>query len=289
MIPTEYERVSIWIQFLNEAELRKEVLRPLLVAQGYREVFESHGTTELGKDFVAWEEDAFGLRRNIAIVAKAKALTGDAVQVEVFRQVLQAFNAPFSDPITASHQYVQAVWVITNQRVKSATRDNIFALFDEKFRGRMEILDLDELTQRWMKYFPLGVYGQLARTQELLSGLESRFDVEIQVSESEQTYSFRERASDPLSDEERSFSGRIEIPDTPEGRDLMETIQESFRSGSPVDIPGEYVRLELPQPISDLSRQLGMQFGEGLGKFPYWSNRGRDEIPNPHRTHTRYW
>jgi hypothetical protein len=67
---------------MDEATLRTHVLIPLLREMGYQDVFEYHGGAgEQGKDIVCWKPEDLGSRENLAIVAKASQMTGQAKSV----------------------------------------------------------------------------------------------------------------------------------------------------------------------------------------------------------------
>lgn len=74
------------VRKMKEAELRKEVLLPLLQAMGYQHVFEHHGSRELGKDFICWKHDELGSRKNLALVVKAVPLSGQAKKLVAQRR-----------------------------------------------------------------------------------------------------------------------------------------------------------------------------------------------------------
>lgn len=82
------------LERLNEADLRQHVFIPLMEKMGLSGTFEWHGGPgELGKDIVCWKEDDLGSRRNTAIVAKARRISGKVSSAsEVAAQVNQAFS-----------------------------------------------------------------------------------------------------------------------------------------------------------------------------------------------------
>ena len=108
------------IRKMKEAELRKEVLLPLLQAMQYMDVVEYHGPHEEGKDIVCFWRDKLGYRKNLALVVKAVRLTGQAKSTrgslpEVLTQVQQCFGKAFIDPVTGEEQIVHECWIVSNQ------------------------------------------------------------------------------------------------------------------------------------------------------------------------------
>ena len=70
---------------LSEADLRREVLIPLFGAMGFRDVTELHGSSELGKDIVMWQEDLLRGRVTLAVVAKSVRISAGRVSSDVCR------------------------------------------------------------------------------------------------------------------------------------------------------------------------------------------------------------
>ena len=67
------------VEQMEEKELRRRVLIPLLRAMGYQDVYQYHGGSgEQGKDMVGLILDKLGGRLNLALVVKAKPITGKA-------------------------------------------------------------------------------------------------------------------------------------------------------------------------------------------------------------------
>src|SRR5579863_9192764 len=104
------------VEQMDEKELRKSVLIPLLRAMGYQDVYEYHGGAgEQGKDIVCWNITDLGNRANLAIVAKSKAITGKATVAkgtagEIQTQIQQCFGSPFTDPVTGENEDVNRCW-----------------------------------------------------------------------------------------------------------------------------------------------------------------------------------
>lgn len=100
------------VEQMIEDDLREEVLIPLLRSMGYRDVSKYHGgDNEKGKDVVCWSLGKLDNRINLALVVKAKPLSGKinvdkGTAGEVRGQVQQCFAKPFVDPITGEDQEV---------------------------------------------------------------------------------------------------------------------------------------------------------------------------------------
>jgi len=118
---------------------------------GYKDVFEHHGgSREIGKDIVAWELERSGGRRNLAIVAKAVKITGQAKSAkgsaaDVQTQVQQCFNQKFNDHLTNEEQSVHDVWVVSNKEISKEARAAISAAIPEYNRRYVRYIDRNEL------------------------------------------------------------------------------------------------------------------------------------------------
>jgi site-specific recombinase XerD len=112
-----------YFQRMNEADLRKEVLLPLLRAMGFKDVYEYHGGPgEKGKDIVCWKPDEVGNRENLALVVKATQITGKAqitkgTAGEVQTQIRQCFGSAYTDPISGGEEPIHRVWVVSNKTI----------------------------------------------------------------------------------------------------------------------------------------------------------------------------
>jgi hypothetical protein len=136
---------------LSEADLRKRVIIPLMEKMGFHGVNEWHGgARELGKDVIGWKESDFGSRTNIAVVAKAVRISGKHVH-EVTRQVRQALNTSFEDPVTHDIQQVHRVVGITNKGIPTDSVPGIRSDLSSEQNRHVELIDGNELWRRWTK------------------------------------------------------------------------------------------------------------------------------------------
>jgi hypothetical protein len=112
------------IEKLKEDSLCTEVLVPLFIAMGFRDVRYYHGgSQELGKDIIMWKEGAVGNRENYAVVVKAHRITGKTASgkgsvAEVRTQIEQCFGNPYKDPVNGSDQSVNICWVVSSHEIK---------------------------------------------------------------------------------------------------------------------------------------------------------------------------
>jgi len=255
---------------MKEDALRQQVIMPLMERMGYRDVFEWHGGAgELGKDIVGWKEDDFGNRQNTAIVAKAAKVSGTAKSAnEVTTQVRQAFNTKFDDPSTGEEQSVHFVWVVTNKPLGKEARRAIRADLLSERQGYVTFLDGNQLWSTWKKHFPVEVYQVLDDAQRHVEQTASSgYGIQVVLGSVGRPFAtiegdgrkvmLVERYPGQLEQEPVKLGGPFEFPDTPEARAKKDELRRAIATGSPVQIPGEYVqRLDFPDVISRMSEQL---------------------------------
>jgi hypothetical protein len=115
---------------LNENELRTQVLIPLFKAMGFQDVKHFHGgSLEKGKDIVMWETDKFRERMNYGVVAKATKIsgkvTGKSSASEVYMQIEQCLNSPYSDSVTLDDQRIHRCLVISSKEIGKEAHEAI--------------------------------------------------------------------------------------------------------------------------------------------------------------------
>ncbi len=116
------------ISSLNEQQLRRAVLIPLLSKMGYLEPVEHHHSNERGKDIVCKErDDKFEMSSFIALVVKtgdinASVSSPDSIFV-VINQVKQCFNEPYRDIYQLREVQIDKCFVVTSGRITSPVMD----------------------------------------------------------------------------------------------------------------------------------------------------------------------
>lgn len=264
---------------MNEADLRQHVIMPLMERMGYRGVHEWHGSVgELGKDVLGWKEGDFGDRTNVAVVAKAARISGATVH-EVTRQVRQALNTSFEDPITHEQQQVHTVWVVTNKEAPTDSRPGLFSDIDPSIHRHVRIIDGDELWRTWKQHFPVELFEALEEAQLRLANLDSDLKVEVSLTPLERRIAIAERYPGQLQDEPIEFSGSFQFPKTPEGKDKLEELQTAFATGATVRVPGEFVQLKFPEALQRLAEQVFGGLPEGPWSLEISSGKSDARVP----------
>jgi hypothetical protein len=117
----EPQRKAILLDGLDEAQLCKRVLIPLLRALGFRDVHYNNGPNERGKDVLGWKIDELDQPSWLAVVAKAVDISGAAggnnSVLTISTQIDQALNEGYAAPPIGRVIHIDRCWVITSGRI----------------------------------------------------------------------------------------------------------------------------------------------------------------------------
>lgn len=147
------------LRALSEAELRRDVLMPLLSLMGFHAPTERHGPMERGKDIICFDVDRLGNRFNLAIVAKCDDLTGSVSDSrgvrEVVYQVEQAFREPVRDLFGMREIDIEQVWIVTSGRVLPTAAEAVLGVMKAtNLHRRIRIISGENLVALIDRYFP---------------------------------------------------------------------------------------------------------------------------------------
>jgi len=115
------ERKLGLLKSLNEEQLCRRVIIPLLEAMGYLDVSYNNGPQERGKDIFCWKTDELGERESLAIMAKAGDVTGAASggnssAITIANQMRQLFFDPVVAPPAVRGVLMDRCWVVISGR-----------------------------------------------------------------------------------------------------------------------------------------------------------------------------
>ena len=135
---------KLYIQSLNESQLRTMILLPLLRRMGLDDIKEYHGGgAEKGKDIVCRYKDPLGELHYVGIVVKSTDIHGAVGKKgsasEVLFQVEQTLDEPFSDVYSLENIGIRECWVVTSGLIKNTAIESI--------RGKLGKSNLDKLTR----------------------------------------------------------------------------------------------------------------------------------------------
>jgi hypothetical protein len=247
------------LQQMDEASLRQVVIIPLMEKMGYGAVFEWHGGPgELGKDVVGWKANQLGNRRNTAVVAKVSRMSANNQLMDVATQVSQAFNTSFKDPSTGEDQRVHEVWIVTNKKLGKEARERLRAAVPSAFGPYIDVLDGNDLWRLMKKYFPIELHQLLDEAQHLLQRMRSPYSVTVHLSTESRgrTFTLEERQPWQPSGAAVSIQSVFKFPNTPEGRAKFEEFRSAMETGTEVELPGQYVNLQLPHDLDSVLTEL---------------------------------
>jgi hypothetical protein len=249
---------------MKEAEFREHFLKPLLTAMGFKDVYLYHGQSgELGKDIVCWKEDASGSRRNYAIVAKATRLSGRAAVAhntvgEVSTQVSQAFNMPFLNNVTGEEQYVHECWIVCNHVMTKEFVNAIRGALGRERNSNVKLIDGDKLWEWQERHISMqAIWNRLIEASRFI-GEHPHYTTEIALTETGPKITIKPRHAESLVESPLEMKGSLVFSDTPEDRALLQEVQRSFATGSPVTIPSTNIRsFQLPEMLKQF---VGKEF-----------------------------
>ncbi len=215
------------LQQMEEPELRV-FLRELLRAMKYQDVMIYHGgPDEQGKDLVFWKADELGSRVNIAVVVKAKDITG-AVQVagEVATQVQQCFGDPFLDKVTGESRDVHQVWVVSNKRIIKEAEKSIHSIIRNSGLGRhIRFIDGETLWELVEQHMPIeSVWQKLAEANNILNQLDPHHRPQVLLTNEGIRIGIAEKFPGAFEEKPFTINFHGEFPDTPEGQAAREAL-----------------------------------------------------------------
>lgn len=256
---------------MDEDTLRTAVLIPLFRAMKYQDVFHYHGgPQEQGKDIVMWKAEDFRPRVNYGVVAKATKITGQATgrssAAEVYFQIMQCLGEAFQDPRTTERRSVDHCLVVCNKDIsKESTIALGNALAGTKNDRLVTFINGDELWGLVEQHMPNhSVIERLASAREDLENASEHHRILASTSAEGITLQVQPKHPDAARAESLEVSGRIELPDTEEGRAVLERFRQHLNSGTPVEIDGCFVKeFRVPEFLQDLVDPEG----EGIGKL----------------------
>ena len=123
----------------NEKLFCTEIVEPLLHSMGYKNIRYTHGPNELGKDFIAIQNDSSG-EYYISFVVKTGDVSGkvssNKVLDEILAQVEMAFDVPHKLPDSLEEFYMSRVVVITSGKLFENAIERLYAKYEKQLRSK---------------------------------------------------------------------------------------------------------------------------------------------------------
>jgi primosomal replication protein N len=234
---------------LNEAELRLRVLIPLFKAMNFRDVHHYHGgSQEHGKDIVIWESDRLRERVNYAVVAKATTISGQASgnssAAEVRFQTEQCFNIPYADPVTTEGQRVHRCLVVTSKEIRKEALNAVKDILKQQHLDiATEFIDGNKLWELIEQYMPSWtVLEKVQQAQAVFEEVSPNYRITVATKGGIPVYSFEEKHPGAAEVEPLEISVRCQFPQTVEGRQRLQAIEQHIKTGAPVTLEGSYIK-----------------------------------------------
>lgn len=176
-IETKLERFIS--SFKTETELRSAVLCLLERIPNTKNVRETHGTNEIGKDIVFDSVGPFGKSQLVACVIKNHKISGSADSTDgarnVYHQADQALDTPLPRVADGSDERVAQVFIISPYECPPSTVDSIKGKLQAS-RGKVTFLCGRELLDQFEAHYPQYLIFQSGLYGTYIAELEKRLD-----------------------------------------------------------------------------------------------------------------
>lgn len=131
------------IKQMTEEQFRIEILIPLFIKMGFKQVVDYHGgPIEQGKDILFWKEDEFNCRQYFGVVVKTGDITGSVSDKErgmptYLYQLEQAITSSFDDKVDGRTHEITRMILATNGTIGKEAINSIC--------GKFKKLNLDKI------------------------------------------------------------------------------------------------------------------------------------------------
>lgn len=228
------------LQTLNEKSLRTQVLIPLFEAMGFKDVKETHGNIEYGRDIVMWRDDLITGRVNYAVVVKSKRVSAGRLLDEVVGQVQECFGKHYTDPISNKCTKTNAVLVILQKGITSNAQESLSRRLEaiQGTRWEVKTWDSDDIYTKCRHFLnPKTIWGRIDDLAELLKKKSEYFDFTFQVASTGDRTLFLSKKPSRSLEIEHSFT----FSDNESGRAAREDYDRFLKSGLPLLVGAESI------------------------------------------------
>lgn len=247
------------IEKLNEQQLRQQIIMPLLKKMGYKDVTETHGNNELGRDIVCWTTDDNGNRVNVAVVAKTvrmrgKISAGKGTLQEVYMQLSQCFGEPFEDPVQVGvKRTVDKCIVVSNIHSRQEFINGLAAVVRaHEWVDRVEFWNGSKLWDLYKEHVQ-SLAAQVAELRQKLDSYDPHYFPEVKLTIGGTEVELVEKSPGALQQGLAGASIKFTMMETPEGEEANRAMHELFAKGSPVVIPPTALKsVEFPELLEQL-------------------------------------
>lgn len=138
-------------------------------------------------------------------------------------------------------------------------------------RGRIEtrLLSYESLTRVFQQYFPKSyrkwtrgtVWQSLEDTQKELNDLDTHYRPQISLTESGTIITIAEKFPGAAEEKPLAIKTQFDFPNTPEGQAAMDELKRHIATGAPVSVPGEFVKIDVPEFAKPLFGEKFQELG----------------------------
>jgi Restriction endonuclease/NACHT domain len=152
------DQLLVELAELTESELQEHVIEPLLKRKGYKNVRDTSGPRERGKDLIATKSDDFGKQQLIGIQIKKIKITGSISRNNslgaLLNQLRQAMSEPILDPMTSQNRRVNRLLFFTPYPITTDVIETVQEQFLEAELRGLTIVDGTRLAEEIREHLP---------------------------------------------------------------------------------------------------------------------------------------
>ena len=234
---------------MRERQLHKDVLIPLFKAMNFRSVtLYDGGNLELGKDIVMWKEGELRERMNFGVVVKSEKISGKATGKgsagEVYFQIMQCFNEPYSDFTSTEEQRIHRCWVVSSTEIKKEAINAIKGqLRNSNLDKVTDFIDGDTLWGLIQRYMPeLGINEQLSSVQMQIDDL-IKSDYYRVTANTKNEFFIEPKYPGADLEQPLTISALLEFDASkPEGQKALADWERHVKTGAPVTVKSPYLK-----------------------------------------------
>jgi hypothetical protein len=233
------------IQSMNEKDLRKLVLIPLLRAMKFQGVHEYHGSTEFGKDIVCWNLDELNNRKNLALVVKATPVSGRSqASGDIENQIRQCFGKSYTDPVTSAEEEIDQCWVVSNKPISHDAIELIKAgISHAVHRRNVKFVDIDSLWKLIEEYMPFqAILQKLEDVHHDFETWDTHYRLEARIDRTGIHHTIVEKFPGAAQEKPLEIKSVFTFPDTEDGREYSKAFKCFIDTGTPTKIPAAYIK-----------------------------------------------
>jgi hypothetical protein len=212
------------------------------------------------------------------VVAKAIPITGQAntrkgSAGEVLMQIQQCFGEGFRDPVTLQEHEVHQVRVITNKTISTEARRSLESALRSGGRDRyVEFIDGEKLWKLVEQHMPNArALQSLSEAKLVFDELDTHYRPTVHMTGSDIVLGVEPKFPGAMEEKPFEMKVSVTIPDLPDNESIIRSMEQHITTGAPVEIPGSFVQMTLPEGFAQLfGPEVGaLRIGPVQNKRPF--------------------